>query len=341
MRITVDPLGTEGLVNGMPLEPSKTLASSAAPPRAIIRTTTVESPVPLVSSKPTKLSQGTKRPPMWVFAATGFLLLAAFWPTFDWMIGKWWSDSSYSHGFLVPLVAAYMIYSKRETIGRWFGPPRWWIAAGLLVAAFAMRLVAGGLLFHQLDAVALLVTVVAALLAFGGFPLLKNCWQGLAFLPFMIPLPYEIEQNVGGPLKVCATAGSTFLLQTLGFPAIAEGKTIHIDDIPLEIVDACSGLKMLLGFVAIGAAAVLMLKRTWFEKMLIVLGILPIALATNIFRVTATGVAYTMIVDGGARKALHDGLGYGMLIVGMALLAAELWILNRLVVRPTTDGRTE
>lgn len=307
----------------MILDRAKPVLAPATNKQFAVVTAPVADPLPVVP-----------KPNLWLFPATAAILFWAFYPTLDWLVTRWTKDSSYSHGFLVPLVAGLMIYLKRDSIRTWFGKPQLFPALGVFAVVLAMRFIAGGLLFNQLDALALIFSVAATMLAIGGWTLLKNCWQGLVFLLFMIPLTYEMEQNVGGPLKQMATMGSTFLLQTLGYPAVAEGNTILIDEVRLGIVDACSGLKMLLGFAAIGAAAVLMLKRTWFEKFLVVLGIVPIALVTNILRITTTGVAYTFISDKHQQEAFHDGLGYAMLVVGVLFLLLELWILNRLIVQP-------
>ena len=98
----------------------------------------------------------------------------------------------------------------------------------------------------------------------------------------MIPLPYELERNVGQPLKTAATVCSTFLLQTLGQPAIRDGNLILIDEVRLGVVDACSGLKMMVTFAAFSVGAVLLMQRTRFEKLMVLLGIVPIAIATNV-----------------------------------------------------------
>jgi len=259
----------------------------------------------------------------------------SFFPTFDWMVEKWWNDPQYSHGFLVPLVSGYLLYRKWDSRAEWLGKP-WPILAGvLLIAALALRFVGGGLLFLQLDAIALLVSLAALALLAGGGRFLKVTAPAIAFLIFMVPLPYEIERNVGGPLKIAATEGSVFLLQTLGFPAVPEGHVIHIDEVQLGVVDACSGLKMLMTFACFAAGAVLILDRTWFEKILVVLGIVPIAIISNVLRITATGVTYTFFdpADKAKQTFIHDTYGYPMIIVGLGFLAFQLWALGRLVVR--------
>src|SRR4029078_11486283 len=93
------------------------------------------------------------------------------------------------------------------------------LGCGLLVLVLGMRLIAGSLLFHQRDAASLLVSLAALSVAAGGWPLLKRTGPAIAFLVFMIPLPYELERNVGQPLKTTATVCRPFMLQALREPA--------------------------------------------------------------------------------------------------------------------------
>jgi exosortase len=335
----VDPVKHHGTVNRMLLDPPKTHPEPVKPPAASIRgfgtpqIVTVESrPIPLTTLK---AAAATSRPPYWLIGVAVALIAWSFYPTLDWLVGKWYADPSYSHGFLVPFISAYIVYRKRAAITQWFGTPRPITAAGIFGAILLLRGLAGGLLFNQLDAIALLLTIATGVLAVGGWTLLRNLAPGLAFLVFLVPLPYELEQNVGGPLKQIATTASTFLLQTLGYPAIATGHVIHVDDVELGVVDACNGLKMLVTFAAFGGGAVLILNRTWFEKFMIVLGIVPIAVLTNVLRITATGIVYTFTQDKGTQDFVHDAAGLLMMPVGLGFLALELWILCRLIVKPT------
>ncbi|QJW94253.1 exosortase/archaeosortase family protein [Frigoriglobus tundricola] len=188
------------------------------------------------------------------------------------------------------------------------------------------------MLFHQLDAASLLLALAAIALAVGGLPLLKRAGPAIAFLIFMVPLPYELERNVGAPLKTAATVSSTYLLQTLGLPAIRDGNLILIDEIRLGVVDACSGLKMMVTFAAFSVGAVLLTQRSRFEKLLVLLGVVPVAVLTNVLRITATGVSFAATADKGAQDFLHNLHGWLMMPVGLALLALELWVLKRLVV---------
>ncbi|HEY2785220.1 MAG TPA: exosortase/archaeosortase family protein [Fimbriiglobus sp.] len=256
----------------------------------------------------------------------------AFWPTLQFLFGKWVNDPQYSHGFLVPLFAGYYLWrSAGESPTGWFSAPRPMTAAGVLAFAAVCRGIAGAILFHQLDALAMLLSLAALTLAVGGAALFKRTAPAILFLGFMIPLPYELERNVGGPLRIAATASSTFLLQTLGQPAVSEGNVILLDEHKLEVADACNGLKMLVTFAAFSVGAVLLARRSWFEKAMLLLGIVPVAIVTNVLRITATGIAFTFDPNKSAMHTLHDAFGWLMMPVGLGLLACELWALNRLV----------
>jgi exosortase len=269
---------------------------------------------------------------LWQLAALAGLLGWAYLPMLRVFADKWVNDPQYSHGLLVPFFSAYLVWRAWQG-----GPPALRplpvVGCALLVAALGLRAAAGALLFHQLDAASLLLALAAVALAVGGVPLVRRTGPAIAFLAFMVPLPYELERNVGEPLKVAATASSTYLLQTLGLPAVRDGNVILIDEVRLGVVDACSGLKMMVTFAAFSVGAVLTLRCSRFEKLMILLGVVPVAVLSNVLRVTVTGVTYAAAAKGAA-DFLHDVYGYLMIFIGLGLLWVEVWVLRRLVVDP-------
>jgi exosortase len=308
---------SSGLVVSEPLAPP-------APPPPFVPVA-VANPVQIVTvdppAAPTKI-------PAWQIAGLVGLLAWAYLPMLRVFFDKWVNDPQYSHGFLVPFFSAYLLWKSAPCKLL----PRPVLGGVLLVLAVGMRLAAGTLLFHQLDAASLLIALCAIVLAFGGWPLLKRTGPAIGFLIFMVPLPYELERNVGQPLKNAATVSSTYLLQTFGQPAIRDGNLILIDEVRLGVVDACSGLKMMVTFAAFSVGGVLLMRRSRFEKLMVLLGIVPIAIAANVLRITATGLAYVSLTDHNALEFCHDLFGWLMMPVGLALLGLEVWVLKRLVV---------
>src|SRR5215813_959038 len=108
----------------------------------------------------------------------------------------------------------------------------------------------------------------------------------------MIPLPHSLAHALSGPMQSFATVSSTFFLQVLGRPALAEGNVILLNDVELGIVEACSGLRMLMVFFALSTAVAMLIRKPLWEKLLIAGSAVPIALASNVLRITITGICY-------------------------------------------------
>ena len=108
----------------------------------------------------------------------------------------------------------------------------------------------------------------------------------------MVPLPDVVSFAMSAPMQSFATTVSTFVLQVLGKPAVAEGNVIHLNDIPLGIVEACSGLRMLVVFFALSTAVAMIIRKPLWEKLFIAASAVPIALASNVLRITMTGLYY-------------------------------------------------
>jgi exosortase len=128
------------------------------------------------------------------------------------------------------------------------------------------------------------------------------------------------------------------LLQLLGLGAARDGNVISIDTLeqPLTVAEACSGLRMLTIFVAMCVALFLLSERPWWDRLVILISAIPIALLSNVIRIVATGVLYWMFpasqTEGLLHKIIHDFAGYGMMFVGMGLLWAELAVLRLISV---------
>jgi exosortase len=273
----------------------------------------------------------------WKALLIGSALAWAYFPTLADLLQKWWTEPQYSHGFLVPLFSLYLLHRNRDkAVGE--PKPMPWLGYGAILLALGCRALAAMLLFPPLDALSLVVCLTGLVMIAGGRPMLRWTWQSLVFLLFMIPLPYQVERMMGAELQNIATICATFLLQTLGQPAIAEGNRILIGEVTLGVVEACSGLRMLMTFVAICVAAAMVLDRHWLTKALVLASAAPIALLTNVLRITATGLAHIWLKDYAVKanvlEFIHDFYGLMMPPVGLAFLLLELWLYRHLLIEP-------
>ena len=271
------------------------------------------------------------------------LIALAFFPTLRECAAKWLNDPQYSHGVLVPLFCLLLLHHYKDRIVANAKP---WPVVGLAILSLtvAARMVAGAIYFIPLDGLALVVSLVGVVLIVGGWGWLRGMWPALVFSLFALPLPYGIERAMGAELQRLATAGSTFLLQVCGEPALAEGNTILIREIRLGVVEACSGLRMLTTFLAFSVAAIFLMQRSWMFKLAVLLSAAPIALLTNILRITGTGLAHVHLQEYPAKEKIldfiHDFNGWMMMPIGLLLLGGVVWVLKRLLIEERIASAT-
>jgi exosortase len=267
-------------------------------------------------------------------AATLLLVLVGtHWATFSHMVDRWTHDPQYSHGFVVPIFALVVLWSRREMFKRMTWKPAWG-GLGLLAIGVVLRFIAVQSDIEPLDALSLLPTAFGLVLLVGGWSVLGWSWPALAFLAFMMPLPFSIETALALPLRGVATVMSTYSLQTLGCPATAEGNIIFLGDIRLGVEEACSGLGMLMTFFALATALAMIVNAPLQDRLLLIASAIPIAILANVIRISATGVAYHL---GGkdsplAQMIYHDLAGWLMMPMALAMLWLELKFLAHLFV---------
>jgi exosortase len=247
------------------------------------------------------------------------------------MAHQWTYNPQYSHGYLVPLFALALLWLRRERLAAVSFRLSWWGVP--LVAAGAALYLAGAYAYVDwLEAVSLLPCLAGVAVLLAGWRALRWSWPAVAFLAFMVPLPFAVEQALGMPLRALATHASTWALQTLGLPALSQGNIIVVRAHKIGVAEACSGLSMLLTFAALATAVALVSRRPLLDKLVVLASAVPIALLANVARITATGVLYETAGSAAAHAFFHDFAGWLMMPFAVGLLWLELRVLARLLV---------
>jgi len=255
----------------------------------------------------------------------------ALWPVLTSMVGRWNSDPRYAHGYLVPIFALALLWLRPSGLRLSNISGSSW---GLLLVGMAavVQLLGGYFLAVPVEGFALLPYLAGLSLLIGGWPALKWSWLSITFLVFMIPLPWRVENALGPPLQWVATTASTYLLQTLGFMAFAEGNVIQLNDARIGVVEACSGLSMLITFIALSTAVALVVKRPLLDRIALVASSIPVALLANIIRITVTGILHDTVGGHTADAFYHDLAGWLMIPLALVLYWFEIWILARVLI---------
>jgi exosortase len=278
-------------------------------------------------------------------------LVVAYEPSLRLLVGQWSRDPNYQYGFLVVPIAAWIFWDRRGLLDRAKMRPHWWGFLPL-AAVVALRFPLFEWNEQYVETATLPLVAACLALALGGWHLLKVALPSLIFLFFMLPLPPSINLLLARPLQTVATLGSVTLLQLLGLPVMAEGNVIIIGATPLEVERACNGLNMLLSFVTLTVAVVILFPRPAWERLLLLLSAVPIALLCNILRIAATAVCYYYLGhettgpdahDDAAwvLERAHDTAGWFMMPMAMLLVWLELklfsWVVVEVEELPATD----
>lgn len=292
-----------------------------------------------MSKKATVETEPSQQPePMYTWITLGVLMLLlviGYWNSLA-EASHYWFRAQYSHGWLIPMFTVVLLWMRQQPLTAVPDEQRWY-GVGLLAGALLTRL---GCAFYGLDIPDMWTFVFAVLgviLMVGGWRMFRWAGPAAAFLIFMFPLPWSVEQGLLSPLQTLATQVSNYALQTLGFGSYREGNVIHIEDLPLNVVDACSGLRMTTIFLALSVAVVLVADRPWWENLVILLSAIPIAIFVNITRITVTGVLYMTADHQLAEKVFHNWAGWLMVPLAFILLWIEVMILSKLFVEADAE----
>lgn len=271
-----------------------------------------------------------------ISAATVLALLGtwAYWSVFVKLWDIWSNEPDYSHGFLVPIFTGSLMYMNIDRAPK-LQPRASFFGIGLLVIA-GILLLAGDLLFvDSLLGWSLVLWIMGSFWTLTGGAWMRWGAKYLAFLIFMVPIPFRLETALSTPLQTVATNVSTFMLQSLTLPAIAEGNTIYVDDIHLNVVEACSGLRMCMSITAMAFAFILLYRRPVWYRVALLSVLAPIAIVANASRITLNGLLLYFRPEnaGEAYKQIsHDWSGYAMIPTAALLFFLTIYYLDHLFV---------
>ncbi len=175
------------------------------------------------------------------------------------MVKRWSTDPRYAHGYLVPVFSLVLLWLRRDRLAD--GSPRSsWGGLVLIVGAIAWMSAAYATTSTGSKRFRSCRPWPGSASWWRGWPSLRWSWPAIAFLVFMLPLPYRMEGALAHPLQRVATVASTFVLQTLGFPAWPRATSSILDEVELGVVEACSGLSMLFTFFAMATGMALVIR---------------------------------------------------------------------------------
>jgi exosortase A len=261
------------------------------------------------------------------FGLLGISFVAAFLPILSELMRVWSRDEDYSHGFFVIPIVLYLIWHKRDELGRVINKSGYW---GTLAVIAGLCLVLLGTIseFATLKYLAFIFTIWGSVFYLFGWGVMRKSYWELGFMLFMIPIPASIYAQITLPLQTLTTKFTASLLFLLKIPAYREGNIIHLTNSTLEVVNACSGLRSLLSIVALAY----LMGTLYFKKVslrFIMLGVaIIIAIFVNIIRVSSIAAStyrgYPQLAEG----LPHTLLGLLLFCFSFCFLLMTAKVLN-------------
>jgi exosortase len=254
------------------------------------------------------------------------LALVVFGPILRYMVEHWQASQDYSHGFLIPPLAAYFAWERRRKLARAAIEPSWW---GLVPLALGVLSLTVGRLGVELMSmrVAFPLTLIGLVILLLGLPVFRILAFPLCFLFLMVPLPQSLVNVIAFPLQLFAADLAVQILHLGNVPVLREGNIIHLPDTQLFVAEACSGLRSLMALGTLGVVFAYFFRKTWGERIVLIASTLPIAVLVNAFRVVLTAALTYRFGEGMAEGVIHQTEGFFTFGLAFALLLLEARLL--------------
>lgn len=277
------------------------------------------------------------------------LLAAAFIGLFwQWVYRQhrfsWDMIDDWGHAYAVPFICLYIAWTARE---RLLAAPRrafWPALPPLLLGVASYIFFIVGVSNHMLQGLSLIMTLGSVLLLTLGPRAFRFLFLPILFLAFAITVSEQIMIKVTFPLQLIASKGAYWLMSagaTLWsaissneFLVTHKGNTLIVDyagkSHPLNVAEACSGMRMVIAFLALAATVGLFGCKQWWQRTALFLLATPVAVVLNIFRVALLGFL-TMYDPDLATGDAHMIIGTLLLVPGLFAFMGIVWALNRCV----------
>ncbi len=275
-------------------------------------------------------------PYLWQTALLSSLLLWLYYPTLFRLVAQWWNDPNFSHGFFVPLFAAFILWQERREISAVEPHPSRW---GFLFLTLGLCMLVVGQLGAEifLSRLSFLMVLAGLIIFFLGWSFFRAVLFPWAFLLLMIPIPQIVFSQITFPLQLLASKVASGVLPLLGVPVLREGNVIILPAMALEVADACSGIRSLMSLATLAVIYGYLAERSIALRVLLALTALPIAVAANSLRVVGTGLLVQYWDPEKAQGFFHEFQGWLMFVASLGML----YLFHRAVRLLWPENRTQ
>ena len=249
------------------------------------------------------------------------------------LVRDWWNDPNFSHGFFVPIFSGFLVWQDRRRLAAIPVNPSWW-GIGIMGAALAAMVVGvfGSELFLSRTSLILLLAGMAVY--FRGWRFFRAVLFPWVILFLMVPLPAIVFNQIALPLQMMASKLASTALSVMGVPVLREGNVLTLPAMPLEVAEACSGIRSLISLATLAVIYSSFVEPKALGRCLLVVMAAPIAVIANALRIVGTGLLVQYWDPNKALGFFHEFSGWVIFIASLALLIAAHGLIRLVVHRP-------
>ncbi len=279
---------------------------------------------------PPAVELDSKAQPPWLtiiwFSA---LLVVCYFPILLQLVRKWYNDEDMSHGFFVPVIAAYIAWQDKDKLLKGGLRSNNWGLAIIVLAGLQLYVsTLAAELFTQRTA--FIESIIGVVVFLGGMPALRILSFPIALLFFMVPIPSVIYTQITFPLQIFASQVAEFCLNLMGYAVLRDGNVLELASQKLSVVEACSGIRSLMSLTFLSLVyAYFFDTRVWMRYFLFVATI-PIAILANSTRVTLTGILSEIRPDL-AHGFFHSASGLVIFMIALFILVFVHQTISRII----------
>lgn len=238
----------------------------------------------------------------------------------------WWGGAEYSHGPLIPLITAFIVWQRRKVIMAERGAGSW---AGLALVLVGLAVLFFGeiAVLRRLPAAGFVIVLMGLCLAALGPRAMRHLWVPLAFLFFAMPLPGTLYVPLAMKLQFISSELGAAILRLVGVSVFLDGNVIDLGSYKLQVAEACSGLRYLFPLSAFAFLCAWLYRAPLWAKALVLLSTIPLTIVMNSARIALTGVFMEYGSTELAEGFMHLFEGWVVFLIVLVLLFLLMWLL--------------
>jgi exosortase len=245
------------------------------------------------------------------------------------------SNDNASHLILIPAITAWILFLERDKIFKLLGSDVK-VAATFLFAGIATALLALvlGSSLSSLNRLSIyifglvLLWIAGFAFIFGRTPLAHARFP-LAFLLLTIPIPDYLLDKAIYFLQKGSAEISAILFDWSGVPVLRDGFVFHLAHVNIEVARECSGIRSSLALLILAILVAHFYLETFWKQVVLVLAGLIMMIVKNGVRIVTLTLLASYVDPGFLYGRLHHEGGVVFFLLGLALLAPVLWLLER------------